>query len=54
MQRYEIARKTEVFFSNNLYKAAFECRWSSTYKDLQFFLHLVKDTIYQLPLGHFP
>ena len=46
-------KNRSIFFSNNLYKAAFECRWSSTYKDLRIFLHLVKDTIHQLPLAIF-
>ena len=31
----KLQEKQKYFFSNNLYKAAFECRWSSTYKDLR-------------------
>lgn len=46
-------QEKQKYFFNNLHKAVFECRWSSTYKDLHFFLHLVKDTIHQLPLRHF-
>lgn len=46
-------QEKQKYFFNNLHKAVFECQWSSAYKDLHFFLHLVKDTIPQLPLRHF-
>lgn len=35
-------KEKEKYFFKQLYKAVFECSWSSAYKDLQFFI-LLKD-----------
>jgi hypothetical protein len=40
-------KQKHFFFSNNLYKAVFECRWSTIYKRLKFF-HLVEDTSHNI------